>query len=169
MGGYHDDDAPSPQRPAQDDDAGFTALEQVAAPLVLLAPPVAPSPGLFGRIAAAAGLTGGQPGYYVQRAQAGHWRSIADGVELRILHPGGAGERRTVLLRMMPGSVIAAHHHDADEECYVVDGEVTMGDMTFARGDFLIARAGTDHPPVVAMSPSLLLVSAPVSAAARHP
>jgi quercetin dioxygenase-like cupin family protein len=169
MGEYHDDVPPGGDTPDRSGETDLGPVELVAAPLVLMAPPVAPSPGLFDRIAAAAGIAPDLPGHYVCRSGDGVWQPVADGIDMRVLYRGGPGERRTVLLRMQPGSTVAAHRHHADEECFVLEGEVRMGAMSFGRGDYLIARGGSDHPPVTSPTGSLLLISTQVPGAAAHP
>lgn len=146
MGGYHEDVPPDRAAAVGSGETDLGLAELVVAPLVLMAPPVVPSPDLFSRIAAAAGITADLPGQYVCRSGDGVWQPLRDGIDMRVLYPGGPGERRTVLLRMQPGSTVEPHHHHSDEECYVLEGEVRMGGLSFARGDYLIARGG-QRPP----------------------
>lgn len=39
------------------------------------------------------------------------------------------------------------HWHRGYEECVVLEGEFTMGDITLRAGDYHAAAAGTLHPP----------------------
>ncbi len=58
-------------------------------------------------------------------------------------------ERRfaTALVRMAPGSSYPSHRHAGIEECYVISGDVSLGDHTFGGGDYLVSQVGSIHPP----------------------
>src|SRR5580658_4208856 len=77
------------------------------------------------------------------RSTEGEWVSSPDpGVSYRFLHG-----RKTVLVRMQPGSHCSSHEHAFDENCMVLEGTVEDGDMKLSAGDFLFMPAGTSHMP----------------------
>lgn len=53
----------------------------------------------------------------------------------------------TVLIKMDPGSSIPLHNHLADEEVYVLEGEVRIGEYSLVKGDYLFTPSGTIHDP----------------------
>jgi len=91
------------------------------------------------------------------RAGEGRWEGIAGGIERKILwrHEG----RITYLIRGQPGARLPGHDHDADEETYVLEGDLTIGDLTLARGDFHLARRGFHHAAATTVQGCLLLIT----------
>jgi anti-sigma factor ChrR (cupin superfamily) len=80
-------------------------------------------------------------------AAQGEWESTpVPGVEARRLLVDGRRERVSMLVRMAPGSSFPAHVHNGDEECFVIQGDLRVGDMTMRAGDYQFAPAGTRHP-----------------------
>jgi anti-sigma factor ChrR (cupin superfamily) len=77
------------------------------------------------------------------RSQGGEWDQLAPGVHMKRLHR--EGNARSFLLRLEPGAELAGHRHDADEECVVLEGEVFLGELRVAAGDYHLARRGTTH------------------------
>lgn len=105
-------------------------------------------PGLFDSILARIDDEGMQlPGTRTQRAEAASWREISPGVTSRVLHIDRANNRQSLLIRMAPGAVYHSHAHDADEEAFVVEGDLWFGDLSLGPGDYHIAAAATRHPP----------------------
>jgi anti-sigma factor ChrR (cupin superfamily) len=51
----------------------------------------------------------------------------------------------TLLLDVAPGSRFPAHHHDGDEECYVISGSLMACGRRLGPGDFHHADGDTDH------------------------
>jgi mannose-6-phosphate isomerase-like protein (cupin superfamily) len=79
------------------------------------------------------------------RAKDGEWLPLPfPGVEVRPLLG-----RRTLLVRMQPGSVYPSHAHRYDEQCYVLEGSVTDSNgITALAGDFVCMRAGSTHQDI---------------------
>jgi anti-sigma-K factor RskA len=108
----------------------------------------APPAGMFDGILARIDAEGMQlPGTRTRRADAAKWREIAPGVMSRVLHIDRANNRQSLLIRMAPGSVYHSHAHDADEEAFIVEGDLSFGDLKLGAGDYHIAGAFTRHPP----------------------
>jgi quercetin dioxygenase-like cupin family protein len=152
-------DAPYHSRPAAPKPDPMLPLEMVAAPLSLLIPPVEPAPDLFARIATAAGIEPDLPDFHVTRADDTGWKTVARGVRTRILADHNPDGRRSMLMRMDPGAELPEHHHDADEDCYIIEGAFNMRGKSYRSGDFLVARKGSLHPLVTSPTGCLLLLS----------
>ena len=87
------------------------------------------------------------PGTRTRRGDSARWREIAPGVVSRVLRIDRANNRQSLLIRMAPGSVYHSHAHDADEEAFIVEGDLCFGDLKLVAGDYHIAGASTRHPP----------------------
>lgn len=108
----------------------------------------APPSGLFDSILARIDAEGLQlPGTHTRRAGAASWREISPGVMSRVLHVDRANNRQSLLIRMAPGAVYHSHSHDADEEAFIVEGDLSFGELELGPGDYHIAAAATRHPP----------------------
>jgi mannose-6-phosphate isomerase-like protein (cupin superfamily) len=94
-------------------------------------------------------------GAEVLRSHDGEWIASPDpGVSYRFLHG-----RKTVLVRMQPGSYCSSHDHAFDENCLVLEGTVEDADMKLSAGDFLFMPAGSSHTPSYTETGCLLLIS----------
>jgi anti-sigma factor ChrR (cupin superfamily) len=69
----------------------------------------------------------------------------AAGVDVRRLYVDHEERRVTLLVRMAPGSSYPAHEHAAHEECYVLHGDLRVGDLHMHAGDFQRAEKGSVH------------------------
>lgn len=104
--------------------------------------------GMFDSILARIDAEGMQlPGTRTRRSDGATWREIAPGVASRVLHIDLVNNRQSLLIRMAPGSVYHSHAHDADEEAFIVEGDLSFGDLKLGAGDYHIATPGTRHPP----------------------
>ncbi|MGE0385733.1 MAG: cupin domain-containing protein [Gammaproteobacteria bacterium] len=115
----------------------------IAAALAPVAPAREAAAALKRRILhAARGVAGAAQ---VVRARQRDWVKLGPRVAICLLReePGS----RSYLLRIEPGGRLPAHDHDQDEECYLVEGEVTIGDdLHLAAGDYQFVPAGARHP-----------------------
>jgi hypothetical protein len=122
---------------------------------------VEPPAGLFDRVAERiASRSRYLPDTFTVRADEGMWFPIAEGVERKTLWSKGPNGRETYLVRMAPGAHFVAHHHDDDEECYMVAGDLTFDTLTLHAGDYHLARRGMPHPVAVTSGGCVLLVTA---------
>jgi anti-sigma factor ChrR (cupin superfamily) len=80
------------------------------------------------------------------RAAAGAWKPIIPGIEVKTLLYDAQAGMVSFLLRAQPGASLPAHGHRAYEECIVLEGEFTMGDLTLRTGDFQAGYPGEEHP-----------------------
>lgn len=123
------------------------APELTAAMLEAVAP-VAPPAGLRARVLEKARARAAIPDFKTLRTTEG-WRAMAPGVEYKLLAYDETANSKSFLLRAQPGIALPAHAHDGDEECVVLEGEFSMGDLTLHAGDFHFAPRGSRHPDTV--------------------
>jgi len=67
------------------------------------------------------------------------------GIRMKVLSVNRVTNYATLLLDVAPGTRFPAHHHEGDEECYVLTGSVYSYGRRLGPGDFLHADSGTDH------------------------
>jgi quercetin dioxygenase-like cupin family protein len=83
-----------------------------------------------------------------------------EGVSMKVLQQTDKTGGMTILLRMEPGSAIAAHHHThADETAFVIEGDFIEDGVSYGRGSFLAGRAGTPHGPHGTSKGCVLLIT----------
>jgi anti-sigma factor ChrR (cupin superfamily) len=122
---------------------------------------VRPPPGLFDRVKAAIAERAHElPGTTTIRADEGAWETLVPGVERKILWADRPNGRVTFLIRGRPGASFPAHPHHDDEECYVLEGDITFGPLTLRAGDYHVAPRGTPHPKATTAGGCLLLMTA---------
>lgn len=122
--------------------------DQMLDPAVLAAlqeglTPIAPPPDLRGRILAQA-LGGSTPeGPLTVRAGEAGWHTLIEGIDFKMLTYDERGGTKSFLLRARAGMRMPPHRHHCYEECLVLEGEFSFGDLTLRAGDF--HGAGTEH------------------------
>ncbi len=77
---------------------------------------------------------------------------------VKSLHVDPATQYMTSLVRMAPGSKYPAHRHSGAEQCLVLEGDVRLGDVALAAGDYERAEAETIHGTIETKSGCLLLI-----------
>ncbi|MEM7309169.1 MAG: cupin domain-containing protein [Planctomycetota bacterium] len=89
----------------------------------------------------------GEPGSLVARASELAWSPTAiDGIEVRRLAVDAEAAFTTMMIRMAPGTSYPAHVHAGAEECYVLEGDLVIGDLRMTSGDFQRMEPGSQHP-----------------------
>lgn len=121
--------------------------------------PVAPPAALRARVLARIAQAGSVPDFRTLRDSEG-WRVLAPGLEYKLLAYNERADSKSFLLRAAPGSEFPGHAHEGDEECIVLEGEFTMGDLTLHAGDFHFAARGSHHPNAHTRSGALVYLSA---------
>ena len=121
--------------------------------------PVTPPAALRARLLARVAKSGSVPDFRTLRDTDG-WRVLAPGLEYKLLAYNEHTDNKSFLLRAAPGSEFPAHAHAGDEECIVLEGEFTMGDLTLHAGDFHFAPRGSHHPNAHTRSGALVYLSA---------
>ena len=132
------------------------------APLLLDAPEVEPPAYIFDRIKEkiAASAPQGPAGSRTVRAAEGKWEFICPGIERKLLWHDRERKRVTFLIRAQPGAEFPAHQHDADEEAYVLSGDLAFDELALGAGDYHLARPGVNHPVARTTGGCMLLVTA---------
>ena len=103
------------------------------------------------------------PGTATIRADDGAWEPFAAGIERKMLRPDDGTGVETARYRFEPGARFGTHHHTHVESCWVVEGEIVVGDHVVHAGEMHYAFVGHDHPEVVARSTTVLLVTSQVN------
>ena len=98
------------------------------------------------------------PGTRTVRADKGRWYPVTEHIDIKILHLDPERNEQIALLRCRPGAVIASHPHTKDEESYVLEGEIRIGQHVIRQGDLHIASAGCQHADLIAEQGALLLL-----------
>lgn len=107
--------------------------------------PVAPPPGLRERIMER--VRSAHPPTTLRTIRAGGegWTEFIPGIRFKILHRDEAGGTNSLLARLDPGATMPPHIHGTNEECLVLEGEITLGDVTVRAGDYHFAPKGAEH------------------------
>ena len=67
------------------------------------------------------------------------------GIRMKVLSINQRNGYATLLLDVQPGTRFPAHHHDGDEECFVISGSIFTLGRRLGPGDFVHADVGTEH------------------------
>jgi quercetin dioxygenase-like cupin family protein len=82
------------------------------------------------------------------------------GVRVRRLFVDEGADRVTMLVQMDPGTAYPAHRHGGAEECYVVQGDLRIGDeLEMHAGDYQRMERGSRHAVQSTRGGCLLLVT----------
>lgn len=73
------------------------------------------------------------------------WRTLTAGVEFKLLMFDTQAHSKSFLLRSAAGTRMPAHSHRRFEECFVLEGEFSIGDIHLCAGDFHGASMETAH------------------------
>ena len=90
------------------------------------------------------------------RAEEGLWHSVAPLVDMKLLYDDGSS--RSFLLRLQAGAHLPPHGHAADEECIVLQGEGSIGDVFLRAGDYHLAPKGMQHGETFTATGALLFI-----------
>lgn len=101
-------------------------------------------------------------GTHTIRSGAAHWAPFLEGIERKVLLPDDGSGIETALYRLAPGAVIPVHTHTHLEECWVVEGDVLVGEFPVYAGDMHIAYPGYEHAEILAPSGALLMIKSQV-------
>ena len=93
------------------------------------------------------------------RATDGKWELICPGIERKLLWHDRERKRVTFLIRAQPGAEFPGHHHDEDEEAYVLSGDLWFDDLRLEAGDYHLARPGVRHPVACTKGGCMLLMT----------
>ena len=100
---------------------------------------------------------------FVLRADEGDWkRAGIEGIQVRVLYVDREQRRYTTLVRMEPGAVYEEHTHRGAEECFVLEGDLHVGELVLRRGDYQRTPAGFRQAVQTTQHGCLLLLSTPL-------
>jgi predicted ChrR family anti-sigma factor len=95
----------------------------------------------------------------VVRASEGDWQETGiDGVSAKNLFVDQENQCVTMLVRMNAGTCYPGHLHGDTEQCYVVQGQIQIGDRQFQAGDYIRAARGSIHEDTLTDTGCLLLI-----------
>lgn len=84
--------------------------------------------------------------WFLLRANEGSWEETGvEGVRARRLFVDTDRQTVTMLVKMAAGTAYPTHRHAAAEECYVLEGDLHVGDTVMRAGDYQRAGSGTMH------------------------
>ena len=144
-------------------------------------PPLAPSPQARDRLMSAIGQphephraghqiwrewsSDSNESLFTLRADEGDWEETGvSGVQVRRLFVDRPANRMTAMFRMAAGTEYPEHIHDGPEECYVLEGDLHVGDeLIMRRGDYQRAMPGSEHGRQWTRNGCLLLVTCSMS------
>lgn len=122
-------------------------------------PQVAPPPSLRERLLGRVAKPARESGLHVLRASEGKWRPTPfPGVTYKTLHLDRETMMMTSLLRLEPGAFFPKHHHNALEQCLVIEGDVRQDDVIMGVGDYSTFEANRDHSRITTERGCVLLL-----------
>jgi quercetin dioxygenase-like cupin family protein len=132
------------------EDRAFRALvdawEQRLAPLALNGEADLPEGGFEAIEAKLARSQIELPGTITKRKDSGEWTDVSPGLKIKVMHEIPEQKRFTFMAWLQPGASYSDHDHDQDEEIYMIEGDLIIGDVVLQAGDFHVAKAGKHHP-----------------------
>lgn len=88
----------------------------------------------------------GPSDFFLQRGSEGEWEATAaPGVEVKKLFVDQKRGYATMVVRMAAGAAYPGHRHAGFEECYVLQGDLHVGDIVLHAGDYQRAEGGSIH------------------------
>ena len=118
----------------------------------------APPPDLWSRIERALDQQASASPFHTVRLNDGEWMPIRPGLERKLLYRDPATGTESYLFRMEPGALIEGHHHARAEECLVLEGDLTIGDLHLNAGDYHVAARGSIHPVLRSQGGAVMFV-----------
>ena len=92
------------------------------------------------------------------------WEPTAiEGIEVRALTVDRDADRTTMLVRMAAGTSYPPHRHAGPEECWVLEGDLTVGAERMRAGDFQRMETDSVHPTQSTDGGCLLLITSSLS------
>ena len=147
-------------KPAQQYSKDSLLTTEIEQALLLSLTPLMPTSAridpLRSRVLTQPGLPPAAPGFHTVRATQGTWQTIAPLVEIKLLHEDAQGS--SLLMRLQAGARLPPHQHAANEECLMLEGEGTIGDIHLRAGDFHLAHKGQLHGETYSATGALLFI-----------
>ncbi len=99
------------------------------------------------------------------RAEEGAWQRLGAGVEKKLLFSDPTIGCESYLLRLAPGTCLPNHHHKLAEECLMIEGDLSIGDLRLRAGDYHAAQPGSEHPEIATEHGALVYIRGEIRAA----
>lgn len=97
----------------------------------------------------------------IRRKNEGEWVNPGiPGVSVKTLFADHTTGYLTMLVRMEPDTTYPVHHHTGYEECFMLEGEVSSGELQLFAGDYQRLAGGTMHQALHTKAGCLFLVVA---------
>ena len=101
-------------------------------------------------------------GTYTINPEVLDWEPFDQGIDRKLLVPDTGDGTETAIYRLQPNAKFLTHEHTHQEACWVVEGEILVGDHLVQAGDMHVAEVGYEHPEICARTPALLLIRSQV-------
>jgi quercetin dioxygenase-like cupin family protein len=80
--------------------------------------------------------------------ESGEWQKFSPRIKIKILRREADGSSMSYLLKLEPGAFLVPHKHHIDEECVVLEGQVTIGEERVGAGTYHLAPRGMIHAAI---------------------
>lgn len=77
----------------------------------------------------------------------GRWIEIAPGARKKHLYYDDKSRSAAFLIDLDPGATLPGHAHEGTEDCLVISGDFTIGELKLKAGDFHAAFLASQHAP----------------------
>jgi quercetin dioxygenase-like cupin family protein len=118
----------------------------------------APPGDVWFRIEQALDREASPPSFQTVRLDDGEWLLVRPGLERKLLYRDPATGTESHLFRMAAGAQIEGHHHASAEECLVLEGDLTVGNLRLNAGDYHVAPKGSMHPVLRSQGGAVMFV-----------
>jgi quercetin dioxygenase-like cupin family protein len=99
------------------------------------------------------------PGLFTIGADEGEWEDVGiSGIKVKRLFVDPERDSVTMLVRMPAGAAYPRHRHAAPEQCYVLAGDLYLGDIALHAGDYQCAAPNSIHGVQHTKAGCLLLI-----------
>ncbi len=92
------------------------------------------------------------------RPDQGEWEKFSPRIKMKVLRREADGNSMSYLLKLEPGAFLVPHKHSTDEECVVLEGEVTIGSELVGPGSYHLAPRGMVHQPIRSEHGAILFI-----------
>ena len=143
--------------------AAVAAWEERLSPLLETTDDVSPPDHLWSAIEARLDDEPSAADIVTVHAGEGAWQSVAPGVDVKVLYREAAENIESLLVRLAAGARFPSHDHPSDEECMMLSGDLTFGDLTLRAGDYHRMPKGVPHPDGFSKEGALVYVRAQIA------
>ena len=78
----------------------------------------------------------------------GVWEKFSPRIKIKVLKREADGSCMSYLLKLEAGAFLVPHKHSIDEECVVLEGELTIGNEQVGPGTYHLAPRGLIHAAI---------------------